>query len=102
VNTGNAGKRFVAHDMEVLVDVEPNGREGIFMRERWLYLPSQVVSNEIRCVGVFWCENITDGNDERGRIGRVRMKDAGGNPVTLNKSSSQTLLIQYTFTLVSL
>lgn len=102
VNSVNAGKRFVVHDMDLLVDVEPTGREGIFIKERWLYLPSQAVSNEIRSVGAYWCENITDGNDERGQLARVRMKDAGGNPITLNKSASQTLLIQYTFTLVSL
>ena len=102
VNTGNAGKRFVAHDEELLVDVGADGRESVFLRERWLYLPSQVVSNEIRSVGVYWCENITDGNDERGLVARVRMKNAGGQPITLNKSSSQTLLIQYTFTLVAL
>lgn len=102
-NVGNSpGKRFVAHDEELLVDVGADSRESVFLRERWLYLPSQVVSNQIRSVGVYWCENITDGSDERGMVARVRMKNAGGQPITLNKSSSQTLLIQYTFTLVAL
>lgn len=103
VNSSNAGKRFVAHDIELLCDTDPSGREAVFMRERWLYLPSQVVSNSIRSIGVYWSEYINDtGNEDRGMVAWVRMKDAGGMPLTLNKSSSQTLLIQYTVTWVAL
>lgn len=102
VNTGNAGKRFIGYDIERHQDVDPNGREGVFTWHRWLYSPSQVVSNQIRTVNVFWCETVRDGIEEKGYVARVRLKDAGGNPVTLNKSASQTLLIQYTFTLVAL
>jgi len=102
VNTGNAGKRFIVHDLEYVIGTDPDGREAIFLQERWLYLPSQVVSSEIRSVGIYWSETVNDGNDEKGIVGRVRMKDAGGKPITLDKSASQTLLIQYTLTFVSL
>lgn len=102
VNTGNAGKRFVGYSIDLIVDKDPTGREAIFHRSRWLYLPSQIVSNEIRSIGVYWGEYINDGNEDKQSTARVRLKDSGGNPITLTKSSSQTLLVQYTFSLVSL
>lgn len=102
VDTSNAGKRFVVHAMDTYVAVEPDGREGVFLRSRWLYVPSQIVSSEIRSIGAAWCEYVTDSNDERQSMARVRLKDAGGNPITLSKASNQALLVQYTATLVSL
>lgn len=87
----------------VYIFSEPNNdQEAIHAKFRFLWLPSEGNSNEIRSVGIFSCENNTTGNDERGATARVRLKDAAGDPITLVKTPSQVLLIQYTFTLVSL
>jgi hypothetical protein len=102
VNTGNAGKRFYAHAIETYSEKDPTGREGVFVRSRWLYLPSQAVSNQIRAIGVYWGEYVNDNNEDKGMVAWARMKDAGGFPLTLDKSASQTLLIQYTFSWVAL
>lgn len=103
VEGSTAGKRFIGYDVETpFQGVNPSGREEVFTRHRFLYLPSQAISNRIRSVSVWWSEYIQDGNEDRGLVARVRMKDAGGQPITLDKSSSQSLLIQYTFSLVSL
>jgi hypothetical protein len=102
VNTGNAGKRFYAHAIETYSEKDPTGREEVFARSRFLYLPSQVVSNQIRSLGVYWGEYVNDNNEDKGMVAWARMKDAGGFPLTLDKSASQTLLIQYTFRWVAL
>lgn len=102
VESSTAGKRFLGHDLENYQGVDPTGREGTFTRHRFLYLPSQAISNQIRSVSVWWSEYLQDANEDRGIVARVRLKDSGGQPVTLNKSSAQSLLIQYTFGLVSL
>lgn len=100
VNTSNAGKIFVADDIDLYVGTNPSGREAIFLRERWLYLPSQVVSNEIRSIGIYWASGSGTYN-ARGIMARVRLKDSGGNPITFNKPSDKTLLVQYTISLIS-
>lgn len=104
VDTANTnGKRFVRDAVETIVGTDPNGRESVWHRNRWVYLPSHVVSSEIRSVGVYWSEqDARDNSSDRGLMARVRMKDSGGNPITLNKTAFQALTIQYTFTLVSL
>lgn len=99
----NAAKRFVQDDIEgPLIYSDTDGAEAVHLKERWLWLPSQAVSNRIRSVGIFSCEINNTGNDDRSATARVRLKDASGFPITLNKSSSQVLLVQYTFTLFAL
>lgn len=99
------GKRFEEDEItpwELWSDT--TGRNAIHFRNRFLYTPSQAVSSNIKSVGIFFHED-GDGTGSywvaRARIGRVRIKDAGGNPVTLNKLASQVLLVEYTFSLVA-
>ena len=106
-NIGASGstKRFVVdtvdpHQLAVL----SGGREGIYFRSRWLFLPAQGVSNNIRSIGICWCRyasNLTTSID-RGRIGRVRLKDDQGRNVILNKTSRQVLLVEYELTLFTI
>ncbi len=102
----SAVKRFVEHRLEIQqVIVDPSGRESVRMRTRWLFLPSQAVSSNIRSLGIWGCQqNYTLGNSiNRYQTGRLRFKDpATGNPVVINKSSNQALTFEYTIHCVSL
>lgn len=109
VNTSNAGKRFVedfsiAYDRAAHVVADPGflNREAISFEGNWLYAVDQVVSTNIRSLGIYFSAlaNST-GQPKRGRIGRVRLKDSAGNPIILHKTNLEVLLVKYTFTLVS-
>lgn len=98
-----AYKRFVIDNIDTTrVVLDPDGAEALHLTERWLWLPSQGVSNNIRSVGIFGARTSTTGGDYRSATARIRLKDASGFPITLNKTSSQVLLVQYTFTLYAL
>jgi hypothetical protein len=87
------------------VAVDPSGREAVYMKSKWLYLPGEATSSVIRSVRVFQLEYLPDranGAFPKGRIGRVRIKDSGGNPVTVSKGATKSLLVEYTFTLPTL
>lgn len=101
--TDDAGKRFVIDQIEAWqVWCEASGREQIFFRNRWLYLPSQAVSASINCLGIyFWEDLYTTYSRRKQRSGRIRFKDSGGNPITINKNSNQVLLLEYNWSLVS-
>jgi len=105
-NTSSGGKRFEEDQISAWeIWADSVGREAVHFRNRFLYTPTQGVSSSIRSVGIHYREN-GDGTDSyseaRARIGRVRIKDAGGVPVILNKLITQVLLIEYTFTLVAM
>lgn len=97
-------KRFIEDEITANVIWVDADREAIHFRTRWLYLPSEIVSSNIRSIGIFFQSdgnNVGGGYREVGRLGRVRLKNSGGVPVVLNKTAAQVLLIEYTFTLVS-
>lgn len=99
------GKRFIEDDVEAhLIVTDSGGRESILFRSRWMYLAAEAVSNDIRSLGVYHCRygGSSTSSIERGRIARIRLKDSGGNPIIINKTASQVLLIEYRFTLVSI
>lgn len=105
IGASGSAKRFVAdtidqHQLAVL----SGGREGIFFRSRWLFLPAQGVSNNIRSIGICWSRygSNLDSSINRGRIGRVRLKDDQGRNVILNKTSRQVLLVEYELTLFTI
>lgn len=106
VQSTTAGKRFIEDDIDPhLMDADPNnnGRESILFRSRFLYLSTQANSNDIRSLGIYFSDNgNSTGTEERGRIARIRLKDSGGTPIILNKTSAQVLLIEYRFTLVTI
>jgi len=100
-----AGKRFIADQMETFqIVASPNadGREEIQFTNKWMYLPSEGVSTDIRSIGIYFG---SDGDNlavlERARLGRVRIKDAQGEPVILHKSDQEILIVQYSYRLLS-
>ena len=102
----SAGKRFIEDDIDPhLQDADPdsNGREAVLFRSRFLYLSTQGNSNNIRSLGIYFSRNAdVTTSHERARIARIRLKDSGGTPIIVNKTSSQVLLIEYRFTLVTI
>lgn len=93
-----AAKRFFEDDSEAhQIFVNPDGRESIIFLSRFLWLPSQGNLSTIRSLTIHWSEDADDltAGHQRGKVGRVRFKDGGGNPVTFDKTSSQALLVEY-------
>lgn len=103
-NTSSAGKRFVEDASEAAQKLsDPGGREAVWYRERWLYLPSQGISSNIRSIAVLWSADADHTGDvHKQRSARVRLKDAGNNPIIINKDANQVLLIEYKVTFVSI
>ena len=106
--TAGASKRFYYDDVEdhlVRSLQSVDGREGIEFRSRFLYLPFQADSgNPIRSVGVYLRvspEVTLTSAQTGGRIARTRLKDSGGTPITITKSASQVLLVEWKFTLLN-
>lgn len=109
VNLVDAAKRFVedssvVYDRATHVVTDPGSlsREAISFESNWIYATGEVVSTNIRSLGIYfseWADSL--GGPERSRIGRVRLKDANGNPIILHKTNLEVLLVKYTFTLVS-
>lgn len=109
IGATNAAKVVINGSIEsYLLAKDTQGREAVFFRDRWLFLPSEAISPSIRSVGLwgnsgpynavsFYTYGIT-----WGRFCRVRLKDSGGNPVTINKLGTQAMVVDYTFTLVSI
>jgi hypothetical protein len=105
--TGGTAKRPMVDQVEsYLLAKDTQGREAIFCRNRWLFLPSEGVSSSIRSIGIYGNDKNNDNviNDyvNVGRCARVRFKDSGGNPVTINKLNTQAMVVDYTITLVSI
>jgi hypothetical protein len=102
---GGGGKRFVEDVIETTrIAVAGDGRESVECRSRWLFLPSEGVSSDIRSVGIHFAADADSvaGYVSRARICRVRIKDAAGRAVIINKTASQVLLIEYTLKLVTI
>ena len=105
VNNQTAGKRFVEDGIrafEIQTDPGALGRQAISFTNRWLYTPSQGISQDIRSIGIIAASDAdhTVGASV-GRIGRVRLKDDAGRNIILHKGDDEVLMVQYTCTLVS-
>jgi len=105
-NGSSGSKLFKDHYIvtpEVFLD--PDGRQGMIYRTQWLWTPSEGVSSNIRSISIVWQENQTKtgtGYGSSRQIAcRIRLKDAGGTPVIINKTTNQVLLVEYNFKLVS-
>jgi hypothetical protein len=97
--SSTGGKTIITDDIvSAVIDVDPDGREAVFKTFRFLYYPGEATSDLIKSVEIwFYCSGYTYGN----RVARVRIKDSGGNPVTLVKTATRSLMIQYTYTMPS-
>jgi hypothetical protein len=101
-----AWKRFVEDAVEPYkLWTDANGvREGLYYRDRFLWLPSQGVINNIRGVRCILRENADGSTGEylsHSYAARVRFKDSGGSPVTLAKTGDQAFLVEYLLKLFS-
>ena len=105
-NTSSGSKKFVTEDiMDHEVFTDPDGRESIHYRSQWLWTPSQGNASDIRSIAIWYStngsESMTTTTPEKASACRIRLKDAGGTPVEINKTTSQVLLVEYTFKLTS-
>jgi len=107
-NVGNSPyKRFEEDQIEDwTIWQSTDGREAVHFRNKFLYLPTQAYHSTIRSIAILGKYDADNaGNDYywwRSETGFIRLKDADGNKVTLTKSSNELLLVEYTFTLVSM
>jgi hypothetical protein len=103
--SGSGSKLFI-NDCIITPDfnVDQSGREAVYGKFKWLYLPGEATSSVIRSVAVFYLDAISMASSgyNKTRIGRVRIKDSGGNPVTISKATTRSLLVEYTFTIPTL
>lgn len=108
VDDATAGKKFITDQITPYsLWEDTGGREAIHFRNRWLYTTTQANSSVIRSIGIFFSADVSmtwssSSSYRIARIGRVKLKDSGGNPVTLSKNSNQVLLVEYTYSLVSM
>lgn len=106
VDSSAGAKRFVNDQIEAWdLSSAADGREQLTFRNRWLYLPSQAVSSNINSLDIYFnrdCTDVTAYAEDKSRSGRIRFKDSGGNPITINKSSNQVLLLEYNWSMISL
>lgn len=104
-NVGNNPSKQFINGCVVTPDfkVDAAGREAVYGKFKWLYLPGEATSSTIRSVTIWGIGNTGDFNyHQKTRMGRVRIKDSGGNPVTISKTNTRSLLIEYTFTMPTL
>lgn len=101
----DALKRF---NTDGVVDVEvfkdPSGKEASHVRQKFMWYPGEATSSSIRSVVIYSSEgNSGYGGiyEDKARVARWRIKDSGGNPVTLSKLAQEVLLLQYTLTFYS-
>ena len=105
--SGSAYKRFDQDQIEAWqIWTNASGREAIHFRNKFLYLPTQGVSNNIRSIDIWWCSDADNTGDlysqGRARTGRIRLKDEAGNKIILTKSNKEILMVEYTFTWVAM
>lgn len=111
-NGSTGGKRFISDDIEaerivVWADAHENrfevfDRESILFRSRWLYLPSQGISNNVRSLGYHFSDIVTSTSSRyRGNLGRIRLRDERGRKVIINKTADHVLFVELELELVT-
>lgn len=113
VNTSSAAKRFEEDQIygwTIGKDLDSNGRESIYFRNAFLYLPTEGYTSggyDIRSIGIYYASDgdsapALDYYTSTALIGRVRLKDSAGNKIAVTKNTSEVLFVEYTFQLVSM
>jgi len=78
-----------------------DGREGAHFQNKLLYIPSEAVGS-IYSFAIWSRDNAsmsTPGNNAI--VTRVRLKNSAGDPIVINKTASETLLVQWDFYMLS-
>ena len=105
-NTSSGAKRFEEDSIQGPWQWSHTGvKQEIYSQCRFLYLPTQGTSNDIRSIGLFFQsdgDNVGTYSIDFGRIGRVRLKEPDGvTHAFLSKNSNEVLLIDYRISLVA-
>lgn len=107
-NVGHSpAKRFEEDQIEPwTVWTDSDGREAVNFRNKFLWLPTEAYNSTIRSICIVGLEDADTLYQDYGwwrvETGFIRLKDVDGNKVVLSKSSNEVLLVEYTFTLVSM
>jgi hypothetical protein len=97
--SSGGGKSIIDDDIvSPVIDIDPDGRESMFMSFKYLFYPGQAVSDLIRSVEIWYFDT---GGNQGARVARVRIPDSNGVPVTLHLGPSSALMVGYTYRLVS-
>jgi len=78
--------------------VDPSGREGYYYRDRWLWLPSDGLMENIRGARSHWQEDGDGASSlftDRSWMSRARFKNSGGFPITMEKDVNQSFLLEW-------
>lgn len=102
-NSARGVKLFDIDEIEdYLISEDPNGKESISYRARWLFLPSQGVSSDIHGFSIYYSQyGYSSEYASRGRSGRVLFRDGNGAPDVVNKTANQTMFLEYEVTWMS-
>lgn len=102
-NTSTGGKLFSYRTGSPVIDTDANGKEEVWVRHRWLWLPSEGNSNNIRSLAIFGAHDYTSSTANRVQLGRVLLKDPDtGGPIVVIKNINQVLTLEYTFSMLSI
>lgn len=104
IGGGSSFKRFIEDDVEAeLIQAGASGREVVTFRSRFLWSSAEGNSSSIKSLGAWYCADADlTTSQTRATAARIRLKDSGGNPITVVKDSSKVLLVEYTFTLAAI
>lgn len=96
--TTNAWKYFINNCVTTQIAIDPNGREAVVGDFKFIFYPGEGTSSVIRSITI-WTDPLSVAGANIVKTARVRIKDSGGTPVTLNKTATRSLFVQYLFTL---
>lgn len=102
-NTSSGGRAFIRDDIGDKHWSDTSGKEELYFRSRFLWLPSQGNSNNIRAIDIYGGETVDYNSNDKFVVGRVLLKDKDtGNPVVVVKNINQVLTLEYTYSLISI
>lgn len=101
-NTSSGAKGFGQRVDDFIVGTPDDNREEVWCRHRWLWLPSEGNSNNIRSIGIMGGEHHNYTSEDKFRVGRVLLKDrdTGGQMVVV-KNINQVLTLEYTVSYIA-
>lgn len=97
-------KRVIEDDDDTPdVIVDPTGRERVYFRSRFLFTPLEGVANDINGISIWFRRDAdTTSYTESGSAARTRLYDSKGRKVTMNKTITDILLVEYEFSLTAI
>jgi hypothetical protein len=101
-NNTSGGKGFNQTADPRIVDTPDDGKEEVWVRHRFLWLPSEGNSNNIRSIEMYGGEYYNFTAEDKWRNGRMLLRSpTTGLPIVVVKNINQVLTLEYTFSLVA-